>query len=104
MVQISSQPLQNINISSEDIIFLMDQSKLLAILSAATSHNDFLNKLKDIMSSLSESDGVSSTSDHLNDNEDDCYGITYLEGEGWCVKVRSNYFSEKDKIILFFWR
>lgn len=34
---------------------------------------------KDVMSALSESDSVSRTSDHLNDNEDD-YGITDLEG------------------------
>lgn len=56
----------------------MDRSKLLATLSTATSHNDFLNKLKDVMFALSKSDTVFSTSDHWNDNEYDRYGITDL--------------------------
>lgn len=71
---------KNTNISSEDTALLMDRSKLLATLSDATSHNEFLNKLKDVISALLESDSVSSTSDHLNDNEDICYGITNLKG------------------------
>lgn len=71
---------KNTIISSEDIAFLMDQSKLLATLSAATNHNKILNKLKDDRSALSESNSASSISDHLNDNEDDYYVITDLEG------------------------
>lgn len=31
------------------------------------------------MFALLESDSVFNTSDHLNDNEDDCYGITGLK-------------------------
>lgn len=58
----------------------MDRSKLLVTLSAAISHNEYLNKLKDVISALSKSDSVSTISDHLDDNEDDCYGITNLEG------------------------
>lgn len=69
---------KNINVSSEDIAFLIDRSKLLVTLWAATTHNKVLNKLKDVMCALLENDSLSNTSDYLNDNEDDCYDLTDL--------------------------
>ncbi|KAI5396493.1 hypothetical protein KIW84_062637 [Lathyrus oleraceus] len=63
-------------ISPEDTSFLLDKSKLLASLSATSSHKEFLNRIKEAMTALSESDSASSTSE--NNNEDDCYGIIDL--------------------------
>lgn len=63
-------------ISLEDTSFLLDKSKLLASLSATSSHKEFLNRIKEVMTALSESDSASSTSE--NNNEDDCYGIIDL--------------------------
>ncbi|CAL5212309.1 unnamed protein product [Lathyrus oleraceus] len=63
-------------ISPEDTSFLLDKSKLLASLSATSSHKELLNRIKEAMTALSESDSASSTSE--NNNEDDCYGIIDL--------------------------
>jgi hypothetical protein len=59
-----------------DANFLSDRSRLLASLAATSNPQQFMNKLQEAMSTFSDSESITSTSDNIN--EDDCYGITDL--------------------------
>jgi hypothetical protein len=59
-----------------DANFLSERSRLLASLAATSDPQQFMSKLQEAMSTFSDSESITSTSD--NNNEDDCYGITDL--------------------------
>lgn len=63
-------------ISQEDTSFLLDQPKLLAFLSIVSSHKVLLNKTKEAIIVLSESDNASTTYENIN--EEDYYGVIDL--------------------------
>jgi hypothetical protein len=54
------------------------QPQLLESLKNVTNPQDFMEKLKEAMSVLSDNDSTSITSTADNQNEDDCYGVLDL--------------------------